>query len=136
VPKATRVPELLAGYLIASGRLAWPGADGLILDEVVSAEYTQAADVGDVPGNAEQARQHPDLAAAVAALLGRSALLGVGDGDVRMDFGGDIGYPTRPRRSGVALLRRELARDSSSSASRPSETPTLVGPVADGEPSV
>ena len=69
-----RVSELLAEYLVASGRLVWPGADGLLVEDVVLAEYAGAIAAGVVPTPAELSARHPDLAAAVAAFLGRCAV--------------------------------------------------------------
>ena len=68
---SSSVAELLAGYLLASGWVAWPGSDGMVVEELVLAEYPAAAAAGRVPGAAELRARHPDLAGAVAALLGR-----------------------------------------------------------------
>jgi hypothetical protein len=62
--------ELLAGYLLTSGWVAWPGADGMVVEELVLAEYPAAVAAGRVPGAAELQARHPDLVGAVAALLG------------------------------------------------------------------
>jgi hypothetical protein len=66
-----RAIALLAGYLLAAGRGAWPGTDGLTVAEAVVAFYRSAALSGQVPGPAELARRHPELADGIGALLGR-----------------------------------------------------------------
>ena len=63
--------ELLAGYLLASGWVAWPGSDGMVVGELVLAEYPAAAAAGRVPAAAELRARHPHLAEVLAALLGR-----------------------------------------------------------------
>ena len=75
-----RVAELLAGYLVASGRVAWPGTDGLVIEELVLTEYAPAVAAGRVPGAAELRARHPDLADAVTALLDRCEILRYGMG--------------------------------------------------------
>ena len=69
--ESSRVAELLAGYLAASGRVAWPGTDGMVVEDLVLAEYIPAVAAGRVPDPAELRERHPDLAEALAALLGR-----------------------------------------------------------------
>jgi hypothetical protein len=64
-PEAGRVVELLAGYLLASPRVSWPGAAGLTVGEAVVAAYPAAAAAGFVPRLGELERRHPDLAAAL-----------------------------------------------------------------------
>ena len=77
---AGRVAELLAGYLVASGRVAWPGTDGLVVGELVLAEYPAAVAAGRVPGAAELRLRHPDVADEVAAFLGRCETSPTGPG--------------------------------------------------------
>ena len=60
--------DLLAGYLLASPAYRWPGADGLLLDDVLS-EYPDAAAARAVPGEAELCDRHPHLAARVVAFF-------------------------------------------------------------------
>jgi hypothetical protein len=67
--ESSRVAALLAGYLIASGRVAWPGTDGLVVEELVMTEYLPAAAAGRVPDAAELQARHPHLAGAVAAFF-------------------------------------------------------------------
>lgn len=66
-----RVAELLAGYLLTSGRVAWPGSDGLTLEEVVEAAYLAALVAGHVPNLTELTLRHPELAKGITACLGR-----------------------------------------------------------------
>jgi hypothetical protein len=62
---------LLAGYLIASHCIAWPGVDGLIVEEVLGQYYLPAANGGQVPNPAELSIGHPDLADAIIEFFTR-----------------------------------------------------------------
>ena len=66
-PNRDAVTELLAGYLCASGCLRWPGTDGMTVGDVIEAMYPAAAAAGWVPGLDKLARQHADVADAIAA---------------------------------------------------------------------
>jgi hypothetical protein len=50
---------------MASNSPAWPGTDGLTIDDVVVADYLVEADAGQVPLPQELIRRHPALAAAI-----------------------------------------------------------------------
>jgi hypothetical protein len=67
----SRLAELLAGYLIASHCVAWPGVDGLIVDEMVGRYYLPASNDGHVPNPAELTRRHPDMAGAIVTFFER-----------------------------------------------------------------
>jgi hypothetical protein len=67
-----RVVELLARYLVESGRAGWPGMDGLTIWDVVEAAYVAEAVAGHVPRADELIRRHPDSAEAIRALFVRS----------------------------------------------------------------
>jgi hypothetical protein len=67
--------ELLAGYLLASRWLRYPGADGMTSIDVVVTEYPVALAEGYVPGPNELARRHPELADAIAAQFGKCIAL-------------------------------------------------------------
>jgi hypothetical protein len=66
-----RLAELMAGYLIASHRVVWPGVDGLIVAEVVGQYYLPASNDGHVPNPTELALRHPDLADAIVTFFER-----------------------------------------------------------------
>ena len=63
-----RLQEVLLGYLRAAGLPHWPGADGLMLAEVLNC-YPHAAAAGLVPGREELLLRHVDLADALADVL-------------------------------------------------------------------
>ena len=62
------VVEVLARYLLDSPRFRCDGFDGATVGDVVAAEYPVAA-VGWVPGPAELAARHPDLAEALGGFF-------------------------------------------------------------------
>ncbi len=61
------VADLLADYLAGSAD-APPGADGVLLEDVL-ASYEALAARGQVPGEAELCRLHPELAARLVAFF-------------------------------------------------------------------
>ena len=63
------VAEVLGRYLLASPRFRCDGFDGATVGDVVAAEYPAAAAVGCVPGPAELAARHPDLAEALGGFF-------------------------------------------------------------------
>jgi hypothetical protein len=62
------VVELLTTYMMDSSRTAWPGTDGMRLDDVVSC-YRVEALAGHVPSEAELCAHHPELAEQLAAFF-------------------------------------------------------------------
>jgi hypothetical protein len=56
-----KVQAVLLAYLRAANYPPWPGADGLMVEDALSA-YAQARTFGLVPGLAELRDLHPDLA--------------------------------------------------------------------------
>jgi hypothetical protein len=59
-PSAGEVQELLLRYLLRAAAPAWPGADGLTLDEVVRS-YPEAAAAHIVPDQEWLGHRHPHL---------------------------------------------------------------------------
>ena len=57
-----RLREILLGYLQASKVSAWPGGDGLTVEDVVAC-YPEAVAGGEVPDWQQLLRQHPELEA-------------------------------------------------------------------------
>jgi hypothetical protein len=62
--------EVLLAYLRGPGAAAWPGADGLTVDDVLHT-YPQAMAAGVVPGWQELLDEHPEMAEELRALLGQ-----------------------------------------------------------------
>lgn len=65
-PADCAVVDLLTGYILASPRACWPGADGMLVEDVLSC-YRGLATAGDVPSEAELSQLHPELAARLTA---------------------------------------------------------------------
>ena len=65
-----RLVRLLADYLLASPRAGWPGTDGLTVSAVVAAAYPAAVSAGAVPGPAELAHRHAELADEIVTYFG------------------------------------------------------------------
>jgi hypothetical protein len=63
-----RLKRVLLGYLQSAHFPAWPGADGLMLDDAVGV-YPQAAVLGLVPSFSDLCELHPDLAEALPRLF-------------------------------------------------------------------
>ena len=63
-----RLREILLGYLQATQVSAWPGGDGLTVEDVVAC-YPEAVAGGEVPDWQELFRQHPELDAELHAWL-------------------------------------------------------------------
>ena len=64
-----RLHEILLGHLqTATGVGAWPGGDGLTIDDILDL-YPEAVAAGQVPDWQELLRQHPDLEAALHTWL-------------------------------------------------------------------
>ena len=60
--------EILLGYLQAAQVSAWPGGDGLTVEDVVAC-YPEAVARGEVPDRQQLLRQHPELDAELHAWL-------------------------------------------------------------------
>ena len=58
----TRLLELLARYLSTRPQSAWPGTDGLTVEDVVVGDYLAEVVKGHAPRPRELIRLHPDLA--------------------------------------------------------------------------
>jgi hypothetical protein len=63
-----RLRELLLGYLCAAQAPLWPGADGLMAEEVLRS-YAEHAAAGRVPDLQELLHRHPDLRDALLAFF-------------------------------------------------------------------
>jgi hypothetical protein len=61
-PWTTEIQDLLLGYLLGAAAPAWPGADGLTLDEVLRS-YPQAAAAHAVPEPDRLLHRYPHLRA-------------------------------------------------------------------------
>jgi hypothetical protein len=61
--------EVLLAYLRGPGAAAWPGADGLTVEDVLHT-YPEAMAAGRAPGWHELLHEHPELAVEMQALLG------------------------------------------------------------------
>ena len=59
-PDRLTLPDVLVGYLLAGPARRWPGADGMVLADVLS-EYPAAAAARLVPGELDLCDRHPDL---------------------------------------------------------------------------
>lgn len=62
------VANLLAEYLRVSPAVCLPGADGILVEDVLAC-YEGLAARGQVPSEAELCRRHPDLAARLVAFF-------------------------------------------------------------------
>lgn len=67
-PRLRPVSDLLAEYLRTSPALHLPGADGVLVEDVL-AEYEMMAARGQVPTEAELCARHPDLAGRLTAFF-------------------------------------------------------------------
>lgn len=65
-----RLHSLLATIILVADGYHWPGADGILLDDLLR-EYPEVARRGFVPGREELCRKHPELASAVADFFDR-----------------------------------------------------------------
>jgi hypothetical protein len=66
---AGRLLEVLLGYLQAAASVAaWPGADGLTLENILDC-YPVAVAAGEVPDWQELLRRHPELVTELQAWL-------------------------------------------------------------------
>jgi hypothetical protein len=63
-----QLQEILLGYLRHANYPAWPGADGLMLEDAINA-YPRAAALGLVPTLARIRELHPDLVQALPHLF-------------------------------------------------------------------
>jgi hypothetical protein len=68
VVRRRRLRELLLGYLYAARAPLWPGADGLMAEEVLHS-YAEHAAAGHVPDLQELLHRHPDLRDALLAFF-------------------------------------------------------------------
>ena len=60
--------QVLVDYLLASRVVAWPGADGLTADDILSF-YPQASVAGEVPDQQELCLRHAELIAEIQSLF-------------------------------------------------------------------
>jgi len=74
-----RLQRVLFTYLEGVACPAWPGADGLTVDDVVSC-YPQALAAGQVPGLDDLVRRHPELAEELHLFFGQASALRVASG--------------------------------------------------------
>ncbi len=66
---ARQLREILLGYLHAAGSVAaWPGGEGLTLEDILDC-YPEAVARGEVPDWQQLLRAHPELAAELHAWL-------------------------------------------------------------------
>jgi len=66
--KMSELRALLLHYLQARVAFAWPGADGLTMDDILNC-YPQAMAAGEVPDWQALRRRHPDLTAELQGFL-------------------------------------------------------------------
>jgi hypothetical protein len=66
-PLADLLRQVLVDFLFASRAVAWPGADGLTVDDIINC-YPQAIAAGEVPAWHELQCRFPDLAGELQAL--------------------------------------------------------------------
>lgn len=62
------LPEVLLAYLDIAPAPAWPGGDGLTLDDALAC-YLSAVRAGQVPGPLQLRERHPDLAGELDAFF-------------------------------------------------------------------
>jgi hypothetical protein len=62
------LPELLLAYLDAAPAPAWPGGDGLTLEDALAC-YLNAVRAGQVPDPLQLRQRHPDLAGELDAFF-------------------------------------------------------------------
>ena len=67
-PTTGALGDILALYLLNSPAYRWPGADGLLVGEVLR-EYPTAVATGAVPGEIELCGRHPGLTAQIVAFF-------------------------------------------------------------------
>jgi hypothetical protein len=65
-----RVQRLLLSYLEATHTRFWPGADGMIVEDVLL-DYPRAAARGEVPSLPDLLARHADLADELAAFMAK-----------------------------------------------------------------
>jgi hypothetical protein len=62
------LPEVLIGYLLSSPACRWPGADGILVEDVLRG-YPAAASARLVPGELDLCDRHPELTVEIVALF-------------------------------------------------------------------
>ena len=62
------VADLLTRYMLASSSVRLPGGDGLLVEDVLAGYQAMAAN-GQVPGEPELCRRHPEIASRLSAFF-------------------------------------------------------------------